>query len=191
MIPEWTNAHILPPIRPEADGHSPDRSPYKTSLVQVVERFAISGERIAILDGLLSYREELRKVGLIDGFQWLNGSFMEHVEEREHRAPKDVDVVTFAHLPEGETQEALAKRARHLFDTKKTKENFKVDAYFVELGFPTTNAKVRSISYWYSMWSHRRDHLWKGFVQIELNNSDEEARCLLKQMREEQQHDKS
>ncbi len=186
MIPEWTNAHILPPIRPQEEGHSRDRSPYRTSLVPVVERFAISNERIAILDGLLSYREELRKVGLMDGFQWLNGSFMEHVEERENRPPKDVDVVTFARLPEGETQRTLAQRAGYLFDPKQTKTRFKVDAYFVELGLATTIETVRSVSYWYSMWSHRRDQMWKGFVQIGLDDTDEEARYLLEQMREEQ-----
>jgi uncharacterized protein YfaQ (DUF2300 family) len=23
-------------------------------------------------------------------------------------------------------------------------------------------------AYWYSVWSHRRDHAWKGFVQLDL-----------------------
>ncbi len=113
---------------------------------------------------------------------------MEHVEEKESRPPNDVDVVTFAYLPEGETQKTLAKRAQHLFDTKKTKQNFKVDAYFVQLGSPITNREVRSISYWYSMWSHRRDFMWKGFVQVELDDRGENVKNILNQMREEQ-HD--
>jgi hypothetical protein len=29
------------------------------------------------------------------------------------------------------------------------------------------------VAYWYSMWSHRRDGMWKGFVQIDLSPSED------------------
>ena len=33
------------------------------------------------------------------------------------------------------------------------------------------------IAYWYSMWSHRRDGSWKGFLQLDLHQArDADAR---------------
>jgi hypothetical protein len=62
----------------------------------VVLRFGNSPERIAILDGLLSYRLALTTAGMVDGFQWLDGSFTEDVETLQRRSPNDIDVVTIA-----------------------------------------------------------------------------------------------
>ena len=44
---------------------------------------------------------------------------------------------------------------------------FHVDAYLVHLGMPAERLTQQSI-YWYSVWSHRRDQSWKGFVQVDL-----------------------
>lgn len=52
-------------------------------------------ERRELLKGLLEFRSELHRIGLVDGIQWLDGSFIENVEEIEGRHPKDIDVVTF------------------------------------------------------------------------------------------------
>lgn len=168
MIPAWNMAGVLPPIRPGQPGHSADRSPYSVTLSNVVEHFSSSPQRTAILEGLLSYRAELHKLGVIDGFQWLDGSFMEDVENQQSRPPNDVDVVTFFHLPSGENQKTLAIKAQQLFSQQYVKQNFLVDAYLQPLGEPTDARHIRQISYWYSMWSHRRDGIWKGFVQINL-----------------------
>lgn len=187
MIPEWNIANVLPPIRPGAQGHSSDRSPYKVTLTQVVERFALSVERMKVLQGLLAYRHELHQIGIEAGFQWLDGSFMENIETLESRHPNDVDVVSFFHLPEGVDQSKLAMDHAHLFTPDQTKSQFYVDAYACILGQPTTGYHVRTISYWYSMWSHRRDSLWKGFVQVSLSSEeDEEAEKLLKLIQEEE-----
>lgn len=99
MIPDWNISAVLPPVRPGAPGHSPDRSPYVASFSQIVERFATSAERIRILQGLLSYRAALEGRGISSGFQWLDGSFLEHKEAIQAVAPNDVDVVTFFPLP--------------------------------------------------------------------------------------------
>lgn len=32
---------------------------------------------------------------------------------------------------------------------------------------------VQEISYWYSMWAHRRDGLWKGFAQVSLDPQED------------------
>jgi len=74
------------------------RSPYVVGLLDVVERFATTPERIRILDGLLRFRADLHQTGIVSGFQWLDGSFMEQVEILEHRPPRDLDVVNFLDL---------------------------------------------------------------------------------------------
>ncbi len=186
MIPEWNISAVLPPIRPGAAGHSPDRSPYKASLSEVVERFAKTPARLEILRGLLNYRAELRKRGISTGFQWLNGSFMEHKEVLLLEPPKDVDVVTFFNLPNGLDQATFSPQIADLFDVANTKQTYHVDAYPCVLGASLGETHVTEISYWYSMWSHRRNGLWKGFVQVDISEDDDNiAMALLAQIEQE------
>lgn len=180
VMPDWDSMGVLPPIRPGMLGSSPDRSPYRVSLTGFVDRFATSPERKAILDGLLRFREKLHELGLVSGFQWLDGSFLEQIEVLESRSPRDMDVVTFFDMPAGENQLTLVQKAAQLFDLKHLKATYTVDGYFSELGHPLDALQVQNISYWYSMWSHRRDGLWKGFVQVDLDPSgDADARAIL------------
>ena len=179
-IPAWNSAGVLPPIRPNAPGSSPDRSPYVVDLAVLFDRFATSPERMAILDGLLRFRADLHAAGITSGFQWLDGSFLEQVEALEGRAPRDMDVVTFLALPQDLDQRSLAQRHGSLFDQKHVKTTYAMDAYFAVLGQPTDQWQVKNITYWYSLWSHRRDRLWKGFVQVDLDQSqDGDARAIL------------
>lgn len=179
-IPAWNSAGVLPPIRPSAPGHSADRSPYVVDLAMVVDRFATSKARMSILDGWLRFRADLHAAGIVSGFQWLDGSFLEDIETLENRAPKDMDVVTFFDLPHGQDQGSMARNHASLFDQKHVKANYGVDSYFTVLGQPTDRWQVKNISYWYSMWSHRRDSVWKGFVQVDLNPvQDGDARAAL------------
>jgi hypothetical protein len=49
----------------------------------------------------------------------------------------------------------------------------------------TAERLVAQSSYWYSMWSHRRNQAWKGFLQIDLAPSqDVEALAWLQQQGE-------
>lgn len=173
MIPDWNISAVLPPIRPGAEGHSFDRSPYKASLAEVVERFATTAARLEILQGLINYRIELRKKGISSGFQWLNGSFMEHKEVLLQEAPKDVDVVTFFNLPDGFDQATFLPQVNDLFDVDNTKQLYHIDAYPCVLGDALNEGHVSEISYWYSMWSHRRNGLWKGFVQVDISEEED------------------
>lgn len=172
-------AGVIPPID-DNDGTSPHRSPYTISIVNLIELFAYTEERRAILEGLLRYRAELYKAGLISGYQWLNGSFTTNIETLENRPPNDIDVVTFFHLPNGETQLSFLPKTKDLFTTKLTKLNFKVDAYPVILGQNLTYELIQRITYWYSMWSHRKsDNLWKGFLQVPLNYEEDQQAIVL------------
>lgn len=180
ILPHWNADGVLPPVRPEVAGNSPERSPYRVSLGGFVDRFATSPERMVILDGLLRFRGELHALGIVSGFQWLDGSFLEQIEFLESRHPRDMDIVTFFDLPAGEDQRSLFQKAKQLFDQKHLKVTYRVDGYFSVLGQLVDAWQVQSISYWYSMWSHRRDGLWKGFVQVDLDPSqDADARAIL------------
>ena len=177
-IPSWGPAGVLPPID-VVDPTSANRSPYRISLADFVLRFATSPERCTILEGLLQYRAALHGVGLTVGFQWADGSFLEHVEHVAGRPPNDVDVVTFYRLGAGDTPQLVLARAPDLFDYNKVKANFKVDAYLVPLD-ADPSFLVGNSAYWYGVWSHRRDWTWKGFVEVDLAPPDAPALALLK-----------
>lgn len=176
-IPNWTADGLLPPVD-EVDPTSAERSPYRASLTDVVLRFATSPQRVQILSGLLRYRAALHATGLSDGFQWLDGSFLENIELMESRPPEDIDIVTFYKLPSGETQRGFVARHRELFDRRHVKSTFYVDPFFTHLGrapeaIVAAEAIVERSAYWYGVWSHRRDWRWKGFVQVQLSGVDD------------------
>ena len=111
-IPHWNAQGLIPPMD-VASPVSANRSPYMVTLNDLVMRFGISIARCRILDGLLRYRAALHGLGVTRGFQWLDGSFLEHIEVLDSRPPNDIDVVTFFHLPAGETQASLVTRFLH------------------------------------------------------------------------------
>jgi len=177
-IPAWNASGLLPPVNPDLPA-SPDRSPYAVSLKDLVMRFATTVQRQAVLKGLLDYRAELHRLGITQGFQWLDGSFLENIELLEQRAPRDIDVVSFISAP---AAMALTEQDALLFDQANAKARFMVDAYVVELDQVTQSELALWSAYWYSMWSHRRNQVWKGFLQIDLAaTEDSEARSLLAQ----------
>jgi hypothetical protein len=169
-IPIWTAEGVLPPLD-EANPVGATRAPYPVSLADLVARFATSPERCAVLQGFLAYRLALHANGYIEGFQWLDGSFMEDMETIEHRPPRDLDVVSFVHTPRAAsptTDEAEA------LDHDLGKARYMVDGYFVELDDLPPRQITDWSAYWYSLWAHRRNKAWKGFLQVELR-PDEDA----------------
>ena len=90
-IPDWDSSAVIPALDAE-DPTSRGRSPYKASLLHVVRRFGVTRARRRLLRGLLDFRSELNGAGLVQGFQWLDGSFAENVELREGRDPGDIDL---------------------------------------------------------------------------------------------------
>ncbi len=169
-IPDWNALGLLPPIDPHQPT-SAQRSPYPVTLLDVVMRFSTTPERRNILSGLLSYRTALHKAGIQDGFQWLDGSFLEDVETLDRRAPRDVDVVTFLRTPENF---APSPTDWAMLDHDAAKTQFHVDSYFVEVDLLTPELIVAQSAYWYSMWSHRRNQAWKGYLQIDLAPEDDQ-----------------
>ena len=173
-IPHWNLQGVLPP-RNSAAPTSFDRSPYKVALTDVVLRYATSPQRCTILDGFLRFREAVSRAGLEQGFQWLDGSFLEDIETTEQRPPRDIDVVTLYHLPQGVTQQGLFSAHPDLFDPVQAKANYHVDAYFLQINVPEPEPLIGMSLYWYSLWSHRRNDVWKGYLQVDLAPADNAA----------------
>jgi hypothetical protein len=164
-IPDWNAEGVLPPTG--ADPVSPERSPYPVSLLQLVERFAVSPARRTILDGFLRYRAALHACGLVIGTQWIDGSFVENIEAVHDRPPNDVDVVTFFLTPEGLTERDIAKYNPDLFVSDAAKQTYRVDAYLVGIR-GTLEQLLQQATYWYSLWSHTRTQHWKGYLAVDL-----------------------
>ena len=173
VIPDWDSQGVLPPIN-SASPTSLDRSPYRVSLVDFVLRFGNADPRRRILAGFLDFRSALHGIGVDSGFQWVDGSFLEDIERIENRSPRDLDLVTFFRLPEGRTQRTLRDAAPNIFDNAYCKENFRVDAYFQPLDDGSPESLVAQSAYWYSVWSHRRNEYWKGYLQLDLSSTDDE-----------------
>lgn len=177
MIPSFNASMVLPPYVGEDPTHRADMSPYKVTMREVALRFATSTHRARILRGLLSYRNALRGAGVSSGFQWLDGSFVEDVEQIRKLPPQDLDVVTFGKPPTENSLEKFKWLQEHLnlFVQSKTKESFLCDAFFVDL---TQNPEllVDDSRYWFGLFSHQRESaLWKGMLQVPLNSDDSDA----------------
>jgi len=181
-IPDWSGLGVLPPIDP-INPTAAQRSPYIVSLTDFVLHFGTTRQRQIILVGLLDFRAALHAAGLNQGFHWVDGSFLEDIETIESRAPADMDVVSFFHLPQGQSQQSFATAHRDVFLHAETKNRFHVDAYFVPLDDNPAAFLVERAAYWYSLWSHRRNGQWKGYLQIDLSPTDDVlARAELQKM---------
>nr|WP_321466421.1 hypothetical protein [uncultured Desulfobulbus sp.] len=180
MFPHFNASGVIPPFLPTLPHGSPGSlAPYTVLLVNLVERFATSSERIEILNGFLRYRLELKKIGIRRGFQWIDGSFVENVETTRQRPPKDIDIVTFADRPDSIANDQqwvdLFNTNKRLFDPPATKDDYQCDAYYIDLGLPA-QVIVNRTSYWHGLFSHQRESfLWKGMLKVSL--SDDETEC--------------
>ena len=184
-IPEWDTNKVLPPIHPEApEGQEHDRlyrAPYAVPLAEFIGRFAGTLERMDLVQKFLEYRAALHQAGITEGFQWINGSFVENIEESSRmRPPDDIDVVTFYY-----TSEDANPNFEELFNPRIAKQDFGVDAYGIEMDQPLDVSTVTTIGLFHSLWSHRRgDNIWKGFIQTDLDpEEDNPAQSTLDVMR--------
>lgn len=149
-------------------------APYVTTMDAFAGRFATTPERVEILRGLLLYRGELLRLGLTQGFQWIDGSFVEDVEGSRGVPPQDVDVVTFFHRPRNVDLNALIQlpvRHPQIFNNADARAQYRVDAYFQPLE-SNPAFLVKSTRYWFGLFSHTRTGVWKGMLEIPLLSDD-------------------
>ncbi len=176
MIPAFNLSGVLPPfdasLGPAAPG---SMSPYDASMSEFAGQFATSDERVELLLGLLEYRERLRLSGMTDGFQWIDGSFIEDIETIRGRPPADIDLVTFASRPAAHAANWTDFVDAHpeLFDQDESKAQFHCHAFFVDMT-RTPEYVIDSTAYWFGLFSHQRESaLWKGLVRIPIQSDDE------------------
>jgi len=172
-IPAFDHNLVLPPHL--GDPVEPGQlSPYPCSTLDLCQRFGTTAARRAILGKFLDFRQRLRGEGLTNGFQWLDGSFLEDVETRESRSPNDLDLVTVYWGYDRAFQTGLMTRFREFASPKLAKAAYNLDHYNFDAGFnlPLTLEQTR---YWILLFSHNRQGVWKGMLRIELNTPAEDA----------------
>ena len=91
-----------------------------------------------------------------------------------------MDVVTFYAVPNGTTEEILYNIDKEIFDNNLCKKRFGIDGYLIGFSSTSDEVMIRLITYWHGMWSHTREDVRKGFLQVSLDPSqDQNARQLL------------
>lgn len=183
MIPAQNLAGVLPPFLPEIGPTKQNAmSPYKASLMELAQKYASNTARIEILHGLLKYRDELRKVGIISGFQWIDGSFVEDAEKIKGKPPGDIDVVTFADRPAGilaPQWQQLVNARGDLFQPALSKTMYKCDAYFIDTTLPPLYL-ISSARFWFGLFSHQREtFVWKGLIEVSMIDDDSAVKKFL------------
>lgn len=173
-IPEWNKDGVLP--------YTMERitfSPYQMTSIEFVNRFGNTRARKEILKKWLRYR-----IAISDkiqyGFEWVNGSFVENVEQTRPGPPNDIDVVDFVVLKEPLPAE----------EHQWMKKCYGVDAFMVHLLskeaitalssqdlFDWYNTIIQDIAQWNLQWGHTRKDVSKGFVKI-VFNQDEDRQAL-------------
>lgn len=169
-------SNVLPPCSTDG-GKVREISPYLSTIEEFVDRFSTSAARKALLLRLLDFRAELYRLG-IDGFQWLDGSFVENIEMQAQRDPKDIDAVTFVRKPpDGSDFERIA-RENGIWFPRQVKNTYGIDNFWVHLALRPDNL-VKVATFWHGLFTHRRsDQLWKGMVTVSIfdKGADDRAR---------------
>ncbi len=173
-VPDFDHNGVIPPHLGNPVVLA-DLSPYPSTCVELCEALGTTPERRAILQGLLNLRGFLRHVGFVQGFQWLDGSFVEDVEHAENRPPGDIDVVTFVAYPMDAAFLLPGAPGGVLADRAGVKQQFRVDHFVVNLIWdgPTI---VEFTRYWAGLFSHSKaTGVWKGMLRLELDTAADDA----------------
>jgi hypothetical protein len=169
-IPEFDANMVLPPFVGESAARPDIQSPYLCSASALLSRFGTTPERRELIDKFLKFRRGIQEAGLTTGFQWLDGSFLEDVETKEGRPPKDIDVVTVFWGYDIAALQAIATKFPAFFDANKAKADYTVDHYLLDASAPIETVLLRAC-YWFRLLSHNRKGVQKGILQISLSES--------------------
>lgn len=176
-IPDFDHNNVLPPHlgNPTVVG---DLSPYCATTLELVQKYSTSNARIKILRNFISFRERMAAHNIINGFQWLDGSFLQNIEQSDGRPPNDLDLVTFYKGLSLSDQKEILEGFQEFIYSDLSKSNYMLDHYGVDYAFDP-DVTVEQTRYWLQLFSHRRvDMVWKGMVRIELNTPDIDTEAL-------------
>ena len=179
-IPHFDGRGLLPPYE-GTDETTSTRSPYPTTMREVVRRFGTSDHRRRLIKNLLAYRSVLHARGYDRGLQLVNGSFVEDVETREGRNPGDIDVFSFLVRPtKYKDNEALWRTTGILewcdviANRAMNKSRYQLDTYAIAVDQHNALGLIVETVYWSSLFAHKRvTHEWKGFLRIAIDAADD------------------
>ncbi len=175
-IPSFDHNNVIPPHL----GNPTDRShlsPYSCSILELCHRFSSSPERVLILKNFVLFRQRMTSLGIIYGFQWLDGSFLENIEVSAGRPPKDLDVVTFFGGLSHSDQISIRSTFPEFGNPGLAKANFHLDHYLVDYTFKP-EVTVEHTRYWIQLFTHNRLGVWKGILRLPLNTPIEDQHAL-------------
>jgi hypothetical protein len=180
MIPAFDHNGVIPPYLGNPANGSNFMSPYPTNSMELCQRFGTSKERIEILKGFMAFREEMRKFK-ISGFQYLDGSFLEDIENSsEKRPPNDLDLLTFYMPLTKDQQFEILTNFMDFGDRTTCKTNYRLDHMQISLGIHPFHI-VEFTRYFLQLFTHNRSNVWKGMLKLDVGTfgEDDEANSFL------------
>lgn len=166
-IPAFDHNLVLPPHL--GDPRDPGQlSPYPCTTLELSQRFGATPERKAILGRFLDFRERLRNEGLLNGYQWLDGSFCEDIETQESRPPGDLDVITTFWGYDLGFLSKVAKSFPEFWDRSLAKAAYSLDHFPFDAGY-SPELTVEQTRYWILLFSHNRIGVWKGMLKLDIS----------------------
>lgn len=164
-IPPFDHNNVLPPFLTDPSDVT-GQSPYPCDIMEFCQHFATTPTRCELLRGFVRFRIDCINHG-VKGKQWVDGSFVESIEESEQRDPRDIDVVTLFTLSHPSVEQRLLDTFPEFIYSKRSKAKYHVDQHPVLVNANPFRT-VEVAKYWSALFSHNRRGVWKGMVEIEL-----------------------
>jgi hypothetical protein len=175
-IPALNADGVLPPHNGDPANLGAN-SPYSATTLELCEKFSATPERRAILKGFLELRQALRQLQIVDGFQWVDGPFLED-DRHQRKAPDHLQVVTFSHPSPLEKDPEFSELLASVTDRKAARSRFRVDHMPVRLSWPM-HLIITHASHYCGRLSHQQETgVWKGLLKIDLNTVAEDQAAL-------------
>jgi len=176
-IPGFNNQGVLPPY--DGDTACMDNSsPYLATTLELCQKFGTTADRRKILRGFLKFRGLLNSLQIREGFQWVDGRFMEKDPDRGS-GPDCIQVVTFCKdspLMDDSKFDELSEPLRA--DNTEIRKLYRVDPLLVSLDWPLEEI-IANTRFYSSLMSHQQETgIWKGMLEIKLATSNEDARSM-------------
>lgn len=185
IIPDFDHNKVLPPYL-NSPVEKEMQSPYKCSILEFVQRFGTTKDRVSLLRKYIQFRKKLREYNII-GFQWIGGSFLTDKEsmvirdkdncQSLNQSPSDIDVVTFFYGVNENQIQIILNDFIEFVDPKIAKKNFCLDHYIVQID---NNPKyvVDAVRYWNNLFSHDRNNVWKGMLEVQIDCLEDDIKAL-------------
>lgn len=175
-IPASKNG-LLPPYDGE-DAQIDCSSPFPATTLELCQKFGRTPQRREILKGFLRFRALFHQLGVTEGFQWVDGRFLE--EDGDAGAGPDyIDVVTFCKDPpliDEPRFDEISAPLRADFDA--IRKDFHVVGVLVSLDWPASEI-IKQTGFYGSLYSHQQGTgIWKGMLEIQLATTKEDARAM-------------